>query len=329
VSISPQAAPSQQESSESTSTQAQLFGGQAEPPPARVDYRAKAREVREEMHRREIGFPEWKVLDRVLLNSFDRGRRHAIIPKQKYICEAEALDKGTVSDAVTRFVQNEVLELRGEIWEVCPVSQWHLPARLERERATIAAGAVERLGEFNLVQPWLPLWPPSLHEETFFNGPTQVGVAPTAVGKAPTEPRGSVGTRPTQVGVAPTAEGPLINVGSKGTRSIARPTLDVQKKRVEELRADVLEFFKGSENRDLGADGKPFCAEDETVACDYVITRLAERGKAEDVRQAMAMIEDWEKTGHRTKTNRAARLLSELKNRTLELSWPVTFRGAS
>src|ERR1051325_5905788 len=328
-----QAVPLPEQNSSPTPSQPQLFGTPADPIASPVNYRERAREVRAEMHCREIGFPEWRLLDRVVLNSFDVGRRYAIIPKQKYICDAEGLDKGTVSAAVDRFVQNEVIECRGEIWEILPVIQWRLPPRLERERAAIAAGAVERLGSLNEVQPWLSLWPESLHEAHSFSGPTQVGLAPTAVGLAPNRQRGDlaaeVGARPTEVRTAPTRNSPHTNVGSTGTGSLKRATLHVQKELVDELLADVLEFLKGSENRDRDIEGKPFSAQKEIVNCRFVIAQLAKHGKAQEVRETMALIKMLENTGHPTTNNRVARLLSELRKRTLELSWDQIFPNSA
>ena len=176
MSISQDTPPSQQDSPAPNATGAALTsrqnelaitssGGKTGSPPPPLGFRAQARVIRQGMRIHEVGFLEWRFLDRLLMCSLDVGKRSAVITRRQHAADAEYMDRSNLHDVIKRLHQADVIAIKGETqFEVTAPAEWHLAKRQGPERTAVAEKGAEALDRCNEVQLLLSITPQSLNE---------------------------------------------------------------------------------------------------------------------------------------------------------------------
>jgi hypothetical protein len=194
-------------------------GGRAAISPPALDFRLQARAIRQAMRIHEVGFLEWRFLDRLLMCSLDVGKRSAVITRRQHAADAEYMDRSNLHDVIERLHQADVIAIKDETqFEITAPAEWHLAKRHGPERTAATEKAADALDRCNEVQLLLSLVPPSLNEalRDHFYSEVQtretVALVPHAAGSDTTPQasgsRPAVAQIPQSVALVPHAVGP-------------------------------------------------------------------------------------------------------------------------
>jgi len=149
--------------------------------------RAQARAIRQAFRDYDVGFLEWRFLDRLLMCSLEVGKRSAVIPRRQHIADAEYIDRSNLHDIIKRLHQANVIEIEDDsCYQITAPSEWKLAKRQGPERAAIAEKAAQALDQFNEVQMLLSLIPPTLNQTLRAQEFYHVAQAPQVVGSETT-----------------------------------------------------------------------------------------------------------------------------------------------